>query len=60
LARRQPTTERRSAEIALFFAGTTMNCFPVTFVLMVITETMLAAVMSGVNHLTDGQEIDKT
>jgi len=52
-------TERQSAEIALFFAGTTMNYFPVTFVLMAVTETLLAAVMSGVNHLTDGQEIEE-
>lgn len=36
-----------------------MNYFPVTFVLMVIAETLLAAVMSGINHLTDGQEIEE-
>lgn len=36
-----------------------MNYFPVTFVLMAVTETLLAAVMSGVNHLTDGQEIEE-
>ncbi|XP_025196696.1 calumenin-A-like [Melanaphis sacchari] len=36
-----------------------MNYFPVTFLLMVAAETLLAAVMSGVNHLTDGQEIEE-
>jgi len=36
-----------------------MNYFPVTFLLMVVAETLLAAVMSGVNHLTDGQEIEE-
>lgn len=36
-----------------------MNYFPVTFVLMAVTETLLAAVLSGVGHLTDGQEIEE-
>jgi len=36
-----------------------MNYFPITFVLMAVTETLLAAVMSGVNHMTDGQEIEE-
>lgn len=36
-----------------------MKYYPVTFVLMVVTQTLLAAVMSGNNHFTNGQEIEE-
>lgn len=36
-----------------------MKCFPVTFILMVASETLLAAFMSGSSHLTNGQEVEE-
>lgn len=35
-----------------------MKCFPITFVLVVVAETLLAAVISGL-HFTDGQEVEE-
>lgn len=36
-----------------------MKYFPVTFILMAASETLLAAVMSGFSHLTNGQEVEE-
>lgn len=36
-----------------------MNYFPVTFVLAMVCETLIAAVLSGVNHLAASHEIEE-
>lgn len=36
-----------------------MKCFPITFILVVVAETLLGAVMSGLDHFTNGQEVEE-
>lgn len=36
-----------------------MKCFPITFILVVVAETLFGAVMSGIDHFTSGQEVEE-